>query len=151
MGLVRLVHRQLAVGAVFVMLAMAVGLVADAQESSDPASLDNLIEVYDVESVPVDIVVAIDTSTSMVEDGDPPPWRAVKSGWDTLVDTLGPADRIALVTFDSAAATRFRLERLKSDDARAEAKGQLTTPTGLATDIGAGLEASVNHRCKRRL
>lgn len=115
-----------------------------ASEPSTPSSLQELVDVYGVESVPVDIVVTIDTSTSMVEDGNPPPWRAVKSGWDTLVDGLGPADRIGLITFDSAAATRYRLESPESDAARAEAKAQLTRPRGTATDIGAGLEASVN-------
>jgi hypothetical protein len=127
-----------------VALTAAADVSAGAQNVTYPSSLDDLVDVYDVESVPVDIVVAIDTSSSMIEDGDPPPWPAVQSGWDTLVDALGPADRLGLVTFDATAVRRFDLEALGSELARADAKAQLPdVPDGTATDIGAGLDAAV--------
>lgn len=147
MRLLGSVSRRLAVVAAAVMATAStlVTAVPSAAEGPEPpSSLADLIDVYDVESVPVDIVVTIDTSTSMVEDGNPPPWPAVKTGWETLVDGLGPADRIALITFDSAATTKYRLESPQSPVARAEAKAQLAQPRGTATDIGAGLQASVN-------
>ena len=68
----------------------------------------------------------------------------MQAGWDTLVDALGPTDRLGLVTFDAAAVRKLDLEALGSESVRAEAKDQLPdVPDGTATDIGAGLDAAV--------
>jgi Ca-activated chloride channel family protein len=57
---------------------------------------------------PLDLVLVVDTSGSMVEDDR---IGYVKQGLDLLIDELGPEDRMALVTYDTevALAADFRL------------------------------------------
>jgi hypothetical protein len=127
-----------------ILLSSAAGPAGAADTVTLPQSLPDLVQTYGVEDVPVDILVTIDTSGSMASDGEPPPWPAVANGWATLASSVGPSDRIGLVTFDVNAVTRFNLDPLADDARRAEAAGRLpAAPEGVATDIGAGLEASV--------
>lgn len=84
---------------------------------------------------PLDLVVVVDHSGSMAEDGR---LEKVKSGLDTLIDSLGDDDRLALVEFDDQVTVDAPLATL--DRAHLHQLVAGLTPRG-ATDIFDGLEA----------
>lgn len=137
---------------VCVMLAIAAVLIAPAavgagaaDSAPEPTTLDELVAIYGTGDVAADILVDVDTSSSMIEDGAPPPWTSVVQGYNALIDSTGPSDQLGLITFDSAAALRLDFLPMDSEAAKATARGQLPqVPTGTATNIGAGLEAAVD-------
>ncbi len=89
----------------------------------DPASYPRL---------PLDLTVVIDHSGSMASDGR---LEKVKSGLDTLIDTLGPNDRLAVVEFDDTVKTDATLGL---DRTNLHAIIDALQPAG-GTDIFAGL------------
>jgi Mg-chelatase subunit ChlD len=96
-------------------------------------------------AVPTDIVVAIDLSGSMNNDGGnpPEPISSVRTAASTFVSNLRPDDRIAVVTFATTASTPLQLA---SDAGTAAARiKQLsidpTEETG-STNTGEGLIAA---------
>lgn len=109
-----------------------------------PRSLDDLVATYGVGDVPADVLTVVDTSSSMGQDGNPPPWPYVQKGWSDLVDAVRPQDRVGLVTFDKVATTKLDLAPLPNKADRAAAKQKLADqPEGKATDIGAGIQAAL--------
>lgn len=139
--------RQLTAVALGLLLAVAlvIGSVTALADEGDPTTLADLVAVYDVGTVPADVLVVIDTSASMIQDGNPPPWPGVVRGYKALVNAVGPADRLGLITFDSTAAIRLDPEALRTDQDRATAIKQLPKrPRGQFTDIGTALEAAVS-------
>lgn len=95
--------------------------------------------------VPTDVLVVIDVSGSMDDDGnDPPqPLTAVKEAAARFINRLGTNDQSGVVTFATAAAT---LRPLSNDTAGAAAVvGGITIPTGAAssyTNTSEGIAAA---------
>ena len=84
---------------------------------------------------PLDLVVVVDHSGSMAEDGR---LEKVKAGLDTLIDSLADTDRLALVEFDDQVTVDAPLAPL--DRAHLHQIVTSLTPRG-ATDIYDGLQA----------
>lgn len=142
----RLERRQLCRPAVMILLLLTLGLMAPpaANATDTPSTLNDLVAAYAVGEVPADLLVVVDTSSSMSKDGNPRPWPGVARGYDSLVDAVGPADRLGLITFDSSAAIRLDPMVLKSAKDRRIARNQLPKRAdGRSTDIGAALESAV--------
>lgn len=111
---------------------------------ADPASLEELVQAYGVEDETVDVLVVVDTSSSMSEDGSPPPWPSVVEGYDALVSSLGPHDQLGLITFSTAAALDLDFIPMTTPENRKLAADALPqSPQGTATDIGAAMESAV--------
>lgn len=110
-----------------------------------PTTLDGLVDLYNVGDVPADLIVVVDTSSSMSEDGNPPPWPSVLRGYKGLVNAIGPSDSLGVITFDATATLRRDPKPISSEKQRQSALEALPNRArGDATDIGAGLEAAVN-------
>lgn len=132
------------VGALLLSFGIGMGFSTPSRGDDSPASLPDLVSTYDVGNVPADLLVVVDTSSSMSTDGKPPPWNGVVRGYGALVDAVGPSDRLGLITFDSTAAIRLDPTTIKTARDRRIARGQLPSQAdGQSTDIGSALEAAV--------
>jgi Mg-chelatase subunit ChlD len=109
------------------------------------SSLQDLVDTYDTGEVPADLVVVVDTSGSMASDGNPPPWPSVQDAWKSLAETVGPNDRVALITFNTVPARRWDFKPVETPEQRAELIAALPgdAPQG-GTDIGLALQAAVD-------
>ncbi len=84
------------------------------------------------------LMLLVDTSASMQRTGM---WQQVLDEANALIDDLRPADRLAIVTFDSQPSTLLGFEqssRIPMDKVKATAKSMLkdTAPTWHSTDLG---------------
>ena len=89
------------------------------------------------ERAPIDMVVVLDRSPSMMADNK---WPYAKAAVLELLQRLGPADRIGLIGFDRAADVYAELTTV-TPEARQHLRGLVQRmQVGSATNIGAGLE-----------
>lgn len=112
----------------------AVGSGASAQQ----VSREDVYAALGVDQVPGDLVVLVDTSGSMAQDDL---YGRVATALRPLLDTVAPADHVALITFDTAPAVRFsgRVEAGQSPLSQLPPDA-----TGQATDIGAAIGAGID-------
>jgi len=110
---------------------------------ADPASIDDLLRVFDVGSIPADFVIVVDTSGSM-SSGPNPPYPEVKAAYAGLVQAIGNGDHLSVVTFSDAPSVNFE-RTIDSDGARQAALRALPdVANGPATDIGSALNATLD-------
>lgn len=95
------------------MLALGASWV-DGREQTTLAVALNTPEVTEpVPDKPLDLVLVVDTSGSMIEDDR---IGYVKQGLDLLIDALGPEDRMALVTYDTEVSLAADFRSLSETD-----------------------------------
>jgi hypothetical protein len=123
---------------------------AEAQEG--PSSLEELLESFGVADQPIDLVILLDTSTSMIDPAAGNPYPAVRDAVAEFIGLLGNGDHLTLVTFDVDAEELFRGEIDDATDQQ-QAIDRLPDPVGRpddvrrfgeATDIGRGLALAVD-------
>jgi Ca-activated chloride channel family protein len=85
------------------MLAVGSSWVDDSYQATLAVALNTPVDPATVEPRPLDLVVVVDTSGSMLEDDR---IGYVKQGLDLLIDQIGAEDRMALVTYESDVTTR---------------------------------------------
>jgi Mg-chelatase subunit ChlD len=93
------------------------------------------------ERQPADFVIAVDRSGSMGEY-----WPTVQSGVASFLEAVPDGDYISVVAFGSSAG-QLRMPRQMTHQTRAELIDEIKRiekPTDTATDIGAGLEKSLD-------
>ncbi len=122
------------------LLAGLLSFVLAAPASAAPAQvpLADVLATLKVAPKPSDYVILVDTSGSMTQDGR---YDKVKTALLAMLKALQPTDRVALVTFDSAAKVAF--DGPASTGADAIVAKLPATPTGQRTDIGAGIDAGL--------
>ncbi|CAN6299166.1 unnamed protein product [Urochloa humidicola] len=103
-------------------------------------------EVADPVRAPLDLVTVLDVSGSM--EGDK--LELLKQAMRFVIDNLGPADRLSVVSFSNVADRRIRLARM-SDAGKASAKRAVDSlVAGGRTDIGKGLRVASEILSDRR-
>ena len=113
-------------------------LTATAFAAPAQVTLADVEHALNVDAVPVDYVVVVDTSGSMQSSGLYP---QVKGALGSFLKALKPTDHLSLLTFDSAATLRYTGAVGAN---RIAALSQLPpTATGQRTDIGSGIEAGL--------
>ena len=126
---------------VVIPLTLALSPAVAMQPASEPATLDDLFDLFDVADFPADFAIVVDTSGSMSQ-GDEPPYPGVLKSYDTLVASIPDGDFLSVVTFDSDPNLVFQgtLDR----DSRTAALGALPdVAEGSHTDIGAAIDATL--------
>ena len=127
----------------------AVGLVVaalifpstgSAQKADTPETLDDLFQIFNVNTIPADIIVVIDTSGSM-SGGSNPPYPAVLGAFAALVEALPAGDNLSVITFDVSPTLAF--QGAVGGDRAAALSALPAVAEGLGTDIGAAIEASL--------
>jgi Ca-activated chloride channel family protein len=98
-------------------------------------AVDTNVDPANYPKQPLNLVIVVDHSGSMAEDGR---LEKVKSGLNTLIDALDPTDRLALVEFDDQVAVDASFTP-ELDRAHLHAIVNALTPRG-STDIFAGLQ-----------
>lgn len=88
---------------------------------------------------PADYVLVLDTSGSMTKDGS---WSKAVAAVSGLASSLGPGDRLSVVTFDEF--TDLVWEGQHPIDLAALTAALPSVPEGERTDIGAGLAAALD-------
>ncbi len=111
------------------------------------------VERCKVEAVPLEVVMVMDTSSSMsaaTEPGGPSKLQAAQDAAAAFVDALRPEDRAAVVGFDRAA--RLAMPLTLDHAAAHQAIDGLVSGTGTALDLGlrAGLAALGDSRPEAR-
>jgi Ca-activated chloride channel family protein len=96
-------------------------------------ALNTAIDPATFQGKPRDLVLVVDTSGSMAEDGR---LAYVKQGIDLLIEELGPNDRLGLVTYSSDAIVRSGLGESSAEELHAIVGG--LSPSG-STNIYAGV------------
>lgn len=123
------------------LLGLAAGLVAvpgAAQAAPGTFGVDDVVAALGLASEPADYVVLVDTSGSMNQGGR---YHAVRLKLRTLLAGLEADDRVSLLTFDSAARSRFR--GVIGDSPDAILAKLPATAAGDHTDIGAAIAAGL--------
>lgn len=103
---------------------------------------DEMTDVADAIGVtpePADYVLVLDTSGSMTKDGA---WSKAVAAVSGLAGSLGPGDRLSVVTFDEF--TDLAWEGEHPIDVAALTAALPSVPEGERTDIGAGLAAALD-------
>lgn len=107
-----------------------------------PSSVDDLLDVYGVDSEPADFVVVVDTSGSMM--WKPALYPPVVRAYRQFVEAIGDNDQLSLITFDTTPNLRFAGD-LSTPDKRKKAAAALPArANGAHTDIGAALGAALD-------
>jgi hypothetical protein len=101
-------------------------------------TLPDVERALNVDAVPVDYVVVVDTSGSMQSSGLYP---QVQRALGSFLKGLKPTDHLSLLTFDSA--TTLRYTGAVGSNPLAALNQLPPTATGQKTDIGSGVEAGV--------
>jgi Ca-activated chloride channel homolog len=116
---------------------MAVGRdwVTRADRAVLQVSLSTPVDASQLERKPLNLVVVVDTSGSMDEDNR---IGYARQGLNTLIDELGDADRVALVTFSDEVTVRATLSEPSERDALHAAADALVAAGG--TNLHDGLE-----------
>ncbi|CAN6299167.1 unnamed protein product [Urochloa humidicola] len=95
---------------------------------------------------PLDLVTVLDVSGSMSGNK----LRLLKQAMRFVIDNLGPADRLSVVSFSHVADRRIRLTRM-SDDGKASANHAVDSLVASgSTDIGRGLRVASKVLAHRR-
>ncbi|WP_194833594.1 vWA domain-containing protein [Nocardia sp. XZ_19_369] len=106
--------------------------------SVPPIPLSEVVDALELDAVPIDYVVVVDTSGSMQESGLYP---KVTSALRTFFAAMKPSDHLSILTFDTAPTLRYS-DRVGPD--ASAAIGQLPpVADGRGTDIGAGIAAGL--------
>jgi Ca-activated chloride channel family protein len=95
------------------MLAVGRSWVDDSPQTTLAVALNTPEPAEPVAPRPLDLVVVVDTSGSMIEDDR---IGYVKQGLNLLIDELGPEDRMALVTYDTDVDLRADFRPLDGTD-----------------------------------
>lgn len=104
--------------------------------------VSDLYEIYDVDQVPGDFIVVIDTSGSMQADDDPL-YPAVVDAVGALVQAIPEGDYLSLLTFD--ADVRSAWTEPVTADSRDEVVAALPeVADGQSTDLGAAIAGIVD-------
>ncbi|CAL4942220.1 unnamed protein product [Urochloa decumbens] len=103
-------------------------------------------EAADAARAPLDLVTVLDVSSSMAGNK----LALLKQAMRFVIDNLGPADRLSVVSFSQVASRRIRLTRM-SDAGKASAKRAVDflVASG-STDIGKGLGVASEILADRR-
>jgi len=113
-----------------------------AGDPSEPTTIAELEQAFDVADLHAEFVVVIDVSGSM-SSGDNPPFPAVQEAFAALVNAIPDGDRLTLITFDSLAGPVFDGPLDAAN--RSVALGKLPlVATGVKTDIGAALRSAID-------
>ena len=83
-------------------LSVGRGWVTGVHQAALQIAVNTNVDPTNYPKLPLDLTVVIDHSGSMASDGR---LTKVKSGLDTLIDTLGANDRLAIVEFDDRVRT----------------------------------------------
>lgn len=134
MGRIR--SRSLVAAAAVATIAFAAAATAFA--APEQVTLADVERALNVDAVPVDYVVVVDTSGSMQSSGLYP---QVQGALGSFLKGLKPTDHLSLLTFDSAATLRFT--GAVGGDPLAAINQLPPTATGQRTDIGSGIEAGL--------
>jgi von Willebrand factor type A domain len=119
-------------------LLLSVALAAPAFAAPAQVPLADILSALKIQERPSDYVVIVDTSASMTDQGR---YDKVKSALASMLKALRPADRVALVTFDSTAVVRF--DGAVGNDPAVALAALPAQPTGQSTDIGTGIDAGL--------
>ena len=130
--------------AIAAIVAVALALAPVGAWAQEPQSLDDLIELFDVEGIAGDYVVVVDTSGSMSQGPDPL-FPRVQQAYRDFVAAMADTDHVILLTFDSDVAIRQDTD-LDSAEKRSQAEQALdgVEANGEATDIGLALSKAVD-------
>jgi hypothetical protein len=108
-----------------------------AQPAGEVELLD-ILQALEVDTVPADVVVLLDTSQSMQAAGL---YASVTAALRPLLDALSPTDRLILFTFDTLPSLRYAGAAGRRS---ATAVARLPRyPSGRFTDIGAAIDAGL--------
>jgi Mg-chelatase subunit ChlD len=126
-------------------LLRAVDAHAVAKSVSNPHTATDLIRLFNVEGVPADFVVVVDTSGSMsTQPPGHPPYPHVRTAYAQLVHALGPGDQLSLVTFSNVPTVDFQGPVASAKQKSQALKALPSKADGPATDIGAALNQTLN-------
>jgi hypothetical protein len=131
--------------ALIVTIVLLVPHVASAQE---PETIDDLYELYDIDNLPADFVVVLDTSGSMAFEPDPP-WVPNLEAVAALLESIPEGDHLSFLTFDSV-VTIQSVGEVEPDTSSEVLDGLPDVPRGDATDIGAGIDATLRRLDRAR-
>jgi len=125
---------------VFLAVALVLPTTGGAQTPNGPTSLDDLFRIFNVDAIPADIVVVVDTSGSM-SGGIDPPYPAVREAFAALVEALPSGDNLSVITFDVSPTIAF--QGALGDDRSSALSSLPLVAEGPGTDIGAALQANL--------
>ena len=115
--------------------------LALAEGEATPSTIDELLEIYGVADQPADFVLAIDTSSSMMDE--PAIYPEVKDAYAGFLEAVNDGDFLSLITFDTTAKLRFSSNL--TQEGRAEALGSLpATADGGGTNTGAAIRMAID-------
>lgn len=136
-----LLHRTARLGLCALVVSFGVAAPAADAQQSEPQTLDDLFELFEVGTVPADFVIVVDTSGSMSQ-GENPPYPGVLEAYRVLIDAIPDGDVVSVLTFDTDPNLVF--QGSLSDASRRVARAALPEEAdGTHTDIGAAIDATL--------
>jgi hypothetical protein len=133
------VRRTASLVSVAVALAVLVGFAPNASASADGPTRQEIFQTLNVDEVPADYVVLVDTSGSMNDGGL---YGDVRGTLATFFAGLTPADHLAVYTFDDFPTPRYLGPASNPGRALASLPPRPRPPSSGNTDIGAALAAA---------